>query len=106
MGLRAAGSVSDDRDRVIWSLALDWIRQAVSILIGLRGQCVISIDRFEGLTARLEFRVITSKGLNNSYAWFSWGLDLDDNVVADERMSVNSQLHHCIGGGTYQKVDR
>ena len=44
--LRAAGSVSDDRDRVIWSLALDWIRKAVSILIGLRGQCVIRyIDR-------------------------------------------------------------
>ena len=105
--LRAAGSVSDDRDRVIWSLALDWIRQAVNILIGLRGQCVIRyIDRLEGLTARLEFRVITSKGLNNSYAWFSWWLDLDDDVVADERMSVNSQLHHCIGGGTNQKVDR
>ena len=44
--LRAAGSVSDDRDRVIWSLALDWIRQAVNILICLRGQCVIRyIDR-------------------------------------------------------------
>ena len=46
MDLRAAGSVSDDRDRVIWSLALDWIRQAVNILICLRGQCVIRyIDR-------------------------------------------------------------
>ena len=32
--------------RVIWSLALDWIRQAVNILICLRGQCVIRyIDR-------------------------------------------------------------
>ena len=44
--LRSAGSVSDDRDRVIWSLALDWIRQAVNILICLRGQCVIRyVDR-------------------------------------------------------------
>ena len=47
--LRAAGSVSDDRDRVIWSLALDWIRQAVNILICLRGQCVIRyIDMLSG----------------------------------------------------------
>ena len=49
MNLRAAGSVSDDRDRVIWSLALDWIRQAVNILICLRGQYAIRyIDRLSG----------------------------------------------------------
>ena len=44
--IRSAGSVSDDRDRVISSLALDWIRQAVNILICLRGLCVIRyVDR-------------------------------------------------------------
>ena len=63
------------------------------------------VKRLEGLTTRFEFFVIIF-GLNNFYARFSWGLDLDDDVVADEKMSVNSQSHHCIGGGTYQKVDR
>ena len=38
--LGAAGS-SDDRDRVIWLLALNWTRQAVNILIFLRGQCAM-----------------------------------------------------------------
>ena len=56
--------------------------------------------RLEGLTTRFEFFVIIL-GLNNSYAWFGWRLDLDDDVAADEKTSVNSQLHHC----TYQKVD-
>ena len=88
--LRDAGSVSDDRDRVIWSLASDWIRQAVNILICLRGSCVIrQVKRPEGLTTRFEFFVIIL-GLNKSYAWFGWRLDLDDGVVADEKMSVNS----------------
>ena len=31
MDLRGAGSISDDRDGVIWLLALDWIQQAVNI---------------------------------------------------------------------------
>ena len=31
MDLRGAGSISDDRDRVIRLLALDWIQQAVNI---------------------------------------------------------------------------
>ena len=38
--LRAAGSVSDDWNRVIW-LTLDWIQQAINILICLCGQCAI-----------------------------------------------------------------
>ena len=72
MGLRAAGSVSDDRDRVIWSLALDWIRQAVNILICLRGQCVIRyIDMLSG-----------SKDLQlDLNSAFSWRPDLDETVV-------------------------
>ena len=30
--LRAAGSISDDYDRVIW-LALDWIQQAITVCV-------------------------------------------------------------------------
>ena len=99
---RAAGSDSDDRDRVIWLLALDWIWQAINILICLRGQCVIRyIDRLscsKDLQPELNFASLFP-------AWTILVLSLVGNLILMMMWSVNSQLHGCIGGGTYQKVD-
>ena len=69
--LRAAGSISDDCDRVIW-LALDWIQQAINILICLCGQCVIRyIDKLSG-SKNLQPDLISA---------FSRRPDLDETVA-------------------------
>ena len=66
--LRAAGSISDDCDRV----ALDWIQQAINILICLCGQCVIRyIDKLSG-SKNLQPDLISA---------FSRRPDLDETVA-------------------------
>ena len=56
--------------------------------------------RPEGFTTRLEFRVIIFNGLNNSYAWFSWRLDLD----SDFSKFASATLYWCqVGGGTTER---
>ena len=69
--LRAAGSISDDCDRVIW-LALDWIQQAINILTCLCDQCVIRyIDKLSD-----------SKDLKPDLnSTFSWRPALDETVA-------------------------
>ena len=100
---RAAGSDSDDRDRVIWLLALDWIRQAVNILICLCGQCVIRyIDRLSCLKDLQPELNFASLFLAQTILM----LGLIGDLIPMMMWSINSQLHGCIGGGTYQKVDR
>lgn len=91
-----------------------------SILICLRGQCVIrdietlsdSKDSRPDLDSAFIRVIITYNAhvgfaefddtyllkffncLNYSCPGFSWRLDLDDEVVADEKMSVHSLLRH------------
>ena len=86
MGLRAARSASDDKDRV--GVILDTIGRKYRFEFDLSvwpmcHKIYRHIRRLEGLTTRLEFRPQFFNCLNNSCTGFSWRLDVNDYVVTE-----------------------